>query len=117
LDYYYTKQRSKSEIQQAKSFLIQQVLLEFVQEYPYETYERLFYDEDRYRLRDWLKTLVQSLPASSPPQNDALVQQLVQDAVESDLIFYTPHVQKKRYKKHKRRHTNHKKGGRRLENT
>jgi hypothetical protein len=79
---------------EAKRFLIN-VLVTFVQEYPQETYVRLLGDE-RIEVRDWLGRLVQVL------EDQDKVNALVQEAIESETIFYSPDVGKRRAKKKKK---------------
>jgi hypothetical protein len=79
---------------EAKRFLID-VLITFVQEYPQETYVRLLGD-DRKEVRDWLGRLVQAL------EDQEKVNALLQEAIESETIFYSPDVCKRRAKKKKK---------------
>ena len=80
---------------QAKEFLLD-ILIASIKEYTNETYERLLGD-DRSELREWLGTVVKAL------DDEDRVEELYQQALQSDTLFYTPEVQKKRSKKKKRR--------------
>jgi hypothetical protein len=80
----------------AKRFLLER-LPPWVREYPGETYVRLL-DDDRSPIRDWLGQLVESMEEDS-----GAVQGLLQQAVESETVFYSPDVAKRRAKKKKKK--------------
>jgi hypothetical protein len=79
---------------EAKRFLID-VLVTFVQEYPQENYVRLLGDE-RIEVRNWLGRLVQVL------EDQEKVNALMKEAIESETMFYSPDVGKRRAKKKKK---------------
>lgn len=86
----------EDEHNEAKIFLLS-ILPRLARDYPKETYARQL-DDDRMEVRDWLGRLVNSLESDPEKLN-----RLVEQAAESDTMFYSPDVQKRRKKKKKRR--------------
>lgn len=84
------------EIYTAKQFLLDR-LLALLKEYPKETYEQQL-GEERQSLKEWLKRVV---PALASPRE---IQTLLQEAISSDTLMYSPDVQTKSFRKFKQRH-------------
>jgi hypothetical protein len=97
MDFEYSKR--KEEHHEAKRFLLD-LLLRLVKEFPKENHVRLFND-DRRQVRDWLCKLVEVL------EYQEKVNILMQEAIESDSMFYGPsNFKKKRLKNKKGRNRN-----------
>lgn len=88
---------SSSMIHHSKRFLLD-LLLPFLQEYPRETYS-IHFGEDRQLLREWLEELV---PAQREG-NMRRVETLLETAVMSDALMYSPDVATKSFRKHQQR--------------
>ena len=84
------------EIRSAKQFLLDR-LLPLLKEYPGETYEQQLVEERRI-LKDWLQRVV--LVLESPRE----IQSLVEEALISDVLMYSPDVQTKAFRKFKEKH-------------
>ena len=77
-------ERQDSERREARRFLLS-VLPPFIQEYPNENYGRLLGD-DRSELRDWLRIMVEALRN----EDGRMVKVLLEEAAESESMFYCP---------------------------
>ena len=100
LDYEFTARLSEfgdDAIVKAKYFLLN-VLRALLVEYPTKIYLRQI-DDDRNTIRKWLDALLMSIQSAQWDKTS----RLIEDAVHSDSIFYSPDVHKKRAKKKKRR--------------
>jgi len=97
MDYEYSDE--KNNVVEAKLFLLT-VFLALVKDFPTEQYERLLGD-DRSEVRDWLRQIVDKLEDEDSSNMDRLVEK----ALKSDMMFYSPDVKKRRVKKKKRRNT------------
>ena len=84
------------EIRSAKQFLLDQ-LVSLLKEYPGETYEQQL-GEKRQLLKDWLQRLV--LVLESPRE----IQSLLEEALISDALMYSPDVQTNAFRKFKEKH-------------
>lgn len=91
--------RGQDTLVDCKVFLLR-ILVEWVTNFPKETYARLIGD-DRSEVRQWIGKLVVATQMS----NDDAVTRLLQEAVESDSLLYTPQVCRRRAKKKKRTKT------------
>ena len=79
----------------AKRFLLE-ILLVLIADYPMKGYLRQIPDE-RMEVRNWLESVLSCL------DNDIELRHLVEKAVGSDSIFYSPDINNRRSKKKKRR--------------
>lgn len=79
----------------AKYFLLH-ILVTLLQEYPIEPFDRLLGD-DRAEVRDWLMRLAKAL------KNEANIDLLLKQGINSDTMFYSPDVAKRRTKKKKKK--------------
>ncbi len=95
LDYEYTKSDDAHAIREAKQFLIN-ILIDLIKDYPMKGYLRQI-DPIRSGILTWLENVLNSLEC------DDVIDELVEKAVCSDEIFFTPDVAKRRSKKKKRR--------------
>jgi hypothetical protein len=86
----------EGDIRAAKQFLLDR-LLPLLKEYPGETYEQQL-GEERAMLKDWLRQLV--LVLESPRE----IQTLLEAALTSDALMYSPDVQTKAFRKFKQRY-------------
>jgi len=96
IDFEYSDQKDTT--QEAKLFLIT-VLIALVKDFPKETYDRQMGDERR-EVRDWLGKVLDTLEKQEGSSN---VDKLVEEALKSDIMFYSPDIKKRRMKKKKRR--------------
>ena len=100
-----TKTRKTEEehnhIKQAKRYLLD-ILVVFIQDYPMRAYLSQI-KSDRVDLLSWMEKLLDSMDLNQQSTGERL-NDFIEEAVQSDAIFYTPEVIKKRYgKKYKRR--------------
>ena len=91
LEYEVTKSASKTSVREAKQFLVD-VLIEIVKDYPMKGY-LLQIDTGRVGVRTWLENVLKSL------ENAVTLHALVEEAIDSDEIFYSPDIIKRRSKK------------------
>ena len=91
IDFDYKLRWNDRRVLEAKHFPLN-MLIPFIREYPRETYTRLIGD-DRSDLRAWLQKLVESV------ENPEVIESLVDEAVRSDTLCYSPDVGRKRAKK------------------
>jgi len=93
LDYEYSNGDNVAEVQDAKHFLVE-ILIELIVDYPMKTY-LLQIDEVRSGIRSWLEHVLERI------ENKQSINALVEDAVTSEVILYSPDVIIKRRKKKK----------------
>mmetsp|Transcript_3760 Transcript_3760/g.4192 ORF Transcript_3760/g.4192 Transcript_3760/m.4192 type:complete len:108 (-) Transcript_3760:172-495(-) len=87
-----------------KRFLLEK-LLELLQEYPTETYSVHFAD-DRKEVREWIEQMVHVLHSkknTTTTVTTTKVNSLLQQAIESETMFYDPHILKLLKKKKKKK--------------
>ena len=95
LDHEYSTVVSADSVKEAKLFLLE-ILLHLIGDYPMKGYLRQI-DDERIGVRNWLEKILDSL------DNKRAVEILVTEAMDSDEIFFSPDVIKRRSKKKKRR--------------
>jgi hypothetical protein len=95
LDYEYSTSENEESVREAKHFLLC-ILLVLIRDYPTRVYLRQV-DDDRSEVRNWLENVLDSL------DDENIISTLLEEAVNSDTIFYTPDIKKRRSKKKKRR--------------
>lgn len=95
LDFEEATGEDDSDVRASKRFLLDR-LLPLLKEYPGETYEQQL-GEGRQLLKDWLQQLV--LVLDSPRE----IQTLIEAALTSDTLIYSPDVQTKAFRKFKQR--------------
>jgi len=95
LDYEYAKSDNAHAVREAKLFLIN-ILIDLIKDYPIKGYLRQI-DPVRTGILIWLENVLNSLDC------DDAIAELMEKAVCSDEIFYTPDIAKRRSKKKKRR--------------
>lgn len=98
MDFEYIDRQDEHE--EAKLFLLY-LLLPFIDEYPEETYARLMGD-DRSEVRGWIAELVEHAKVN----DENRIRLLMQKAIASETMFYSPMDPKKRRAKKKRRNKN-----------
>jgi len=93
LDYEYSNGDNVAEVQDAKHYLVE-ILIELIVDYPMKAY-LLQIDEVRSGIRSWLEHVLERI------ENKQSINALVEDAVTSEVILYSPDVIIKRRKKKK----------------
>ena len=93
LDYEYSNGDNVAEVQDAKHYLAE-ILIELIVDYPMKAY-LLQIDEERSGIRSWLEHVLERI------ENKQSINALVEDAVTSEVILYSPDVIIKRRKKKK----------------
>ena len=93
LDYEYIDGDNVAEVQDAKHYLVE-ILIELIVDYPMKAYLRQI-DEVRSGIRSWLEHVLERI------ENKQSINALVEDAVTSEVILYSPDVIIKRRKKKK----------------
>lgn len=94
LDYEYSGLEYQHPVEESKRFLLN-ILLCLIKDYPVYVYLRQI-DNERIELRKWLTSVLDTL------ENDTITNQLVEEAISSETIFFTPDVVCRRLKKKKR---------------
>jgi hypothetical protein len=97
LDHEYKTSDKEDSVREAKRFLVE-VLVELIRDYPMNEY-LLQIDQEREDVRTWLESILSRIVEGR------LVDSLVEDAVQSDRILYTPDLMKRRPKKKKKKPT------------
>ena len=100
LDYEYNSDNEEM-VREAKYFLLHNILLELIRDYPMKGYVHQI-TEDRSILVNWLGRILDSL-LNDDHDNNAKICALVDEAVDSDSIFYNPEIIKRRLKKKKKK--------------
>ena len=101
LDYEYSKVDNDDAVREAKRFLLD-ILLLLIRDYPMKAY-LLQIDNERGGIQTWLESVLNSL------DDEKIISNLVQEALDSDFIFYSPDVIRRKSKKKKKRYTKAKK--------
>mmetsp|Transcript_17830 Transcript_17830/g.35780 ORF Transcript_17830/g.35780 Transcript_17830/m.35780 type:complete len:454 (-) Transcript_17830:2295-3656(-) len=97
LDHEYKTSDKEDSVREAKRFLVE-VLVELIRDYPMNEY-LLQIDQERDDVRTWLESILSRI------EEGRRVDSLVEDAVQSDRILYTPDLMKRRPKKKKKKPT------------
>lgn len=101
LDYEYKSSDNEDLVREAKHFLVG-ILIELVTDYPMKAY-LLQIDEERVDIRSWLEHILNRIDVNQSLDG------LIEEAVISDAIMYTPDVIKRRSRKKKMRYKSTKK--------
>jgi hypothetical protein len=91
LDYEYTTSEESGTINESKLFLMD-ILMDLIRDYPMRAYLRQI-DEERVGIRTWLEHVLDLIERGDS------ISTAVESAINSDEIFYTPDVVKRRSKK------------------
>ena len=112
LDYEYSSTAGvdESDIEESKFFLLH-ILLDLIRDYPMMTYiyQIITSDEDnreRDYLKNWLEKVLRIITLQSKSNNNENDQNLVSyihEAIDDDLIFYTPEVIQRRLRKKRKK--------------
>ena len=117
LDVEYGKSQSmESAMRDAKAFLLH-ILLKLLVDYPMMGYLRQIDEDERPEVHKWLGLVLKEILVLNPAVSkngaenairglvgeNGVIRGLVEEAVESDTIFYSPDVKKRRLKKKKKR--------------